>query len=86
MNNSVQITMDDLPDELRDIAEIIGLDDVVTLMEARGGEAVYFQKLETVTKKIRNREIRRSFNGMNHRELARRYGLSVRMIRRIVDH
>lgn len=33
----------------------------------------------------RDEQIRLEFNGRNHRELARRWGLTVRQVRRIVD-
>ena len=40
--------------------------------------------LEALERPARNAEIRAAFRGDNHRELARRYSLSVRQIRRIV--
>ena len=41
--------------------------------------------LAALERPARNAEIRAAFRGDNHRELARRYGLSSRHIRRIVD-
>ena len=41
--------------------------------------------LAALERPARNAEIRAAFRGDNHGELARRYGLSVRHIRRIVD-
>ena len=84
MQNDYDITMEDLPEELRDIAESIGIDDVIRLLKVRGGESVYMHKFETIIRNARNRKIRSAFKGRNYRELARRYNLTVRQIRQIV--
>lgn len=79
------IRIDDLPEELREMADIIGFDDVLALVRNYGGGAVYIHEWETVIRGARDRKIRKDFNGANYRELAREHDLSVSMIRQIVD-
>lgn len=76
--------MDDLPDECRQIAEEIGLDNMLALIRRFAGERVYFPTMERVAIHARNRQIRAEFNGRNYRDLAHRYGLTVTWIREIV--
>lgn len=85
MIGNLDIQLSDLPPDFREIAETIGLDPALELVQARGGEAVYIPKVEKVCRAARDRAIRAEFNGKNHRELARRYGLTVVWIRAIVD-
>jgi Mor family transcriptional regulator len=66
------------------LAETIGLGPALQLVQARGGEGVYVPKAENVCRAARDRAIRAEFNGANHRELARKYGLTVVWIRAIV--
>ena len=78
------ITLDDLPDEARQIAEAIGIEALLALSAKLGGERVYIPLPERLAVAARNREIRAAFTGRNYRELAVKYGLTVRWIRAIV--
>ena len=51
------------------------------IREQFSGQQIYIRKADTTD---RNREIRASFNGRNHAELAKLYGLSERSIYDIV--
>ncbi|MFH1984139.1 MAG: Mor transcription activator family protein [Pseudomonadota bacterium] len=84
MVDSDDIRIEDLPPDFREVAEAIGLDPALRLVEARGGEALYVPKLDKVARLARNRAIRDEFSGANHRELARKYNLTVVMIRQSV--
>ena len=83
IENDIQI--EDLPPELRDMADIIGFDNVLAMSRNYGGNAVYIHEWETVIMGARDRKIKRDFNGNNYRELAKEYGLTVSRIRQIVD-
>ena len=85
MDERLDIRMTDLPEEFRAVAEVVGLDAALKLVEAYGGESLYIVKKETAAREARNRAIRGEFNGLNYRELARSYGLTVTMVRRIVE-
>lgn len=49
-----------------------------------GGETLYVGKLGTRERALRNERIRREFDGRNHRELSRRFGLTRRMVYNIL--
>jgi len=78
------IKLEDLPEEFRGIVEIIGIDVAMRLVALRGGETIYIPKPERLAAASRNRTIRSEFDGRNHRELARKYGLSLTWIREIL--
>ena len=80
-----RILMEDLPPDFQDLAEAIGFEATIKLIESRGGEGLYIPKPEKVLRAARDRAIRREFDGTNHRELARKYGLTVTWIRTIVN-
>ena len=80
-----EIRMEDLSPELQDVAETIGFEATLKLIESRGGEGLYIPKAEKVMRAARDRAIRKAFDGTNHRELARKFGLTVVWIRAIVN-
>ena len=79
------ITFNDLDSEQRALAECIGIDAYRNLLKNYAGSCVYVRKPNTVTNSIRNADIRREFDGGNYNELAKKFGLSVVSIRRIVS-
>jgi len=85
MDERLDIYMTDLPDEFRAVAEVIGLEAALKLVSAYGGESLYIVKPETAAREARNRAIREAFDGANYREIARCHGLTVTMVRRIVE-
>lgn len=80
------VTVEELPENLKEISDVIGLEAVLKLVNNYGGESIYINKKETVDRWLRNRRIRRDFTGSNYRELARLHSLTVAMIRNIVDN
>ena len=79
-----RLKLDDLSGEQRELAETIGLEAYIKLVDAYGGSNIYIQKPDTVTRDARNNEIRENFNGYNYRQLARRYDVTEKTIREIV--
>ncbi len=75
----------DLSEEQKGILELVGIEVYKRLVEYFGGQSIYIAKLDTITRSLRDRKILEEFNGSNYAELARRYGLSVRAIRNVVD-
>lgn len=55
------------------------------MIEHFGGEQIYLPKEKGAFIRGRNEEIIAAFNGVNYRELARRFGLTERSIRKIVN-
>lgn len=85
MHANQKIQFEDLPPDFQDLAAEICFEATVKLIESRGGEGLYIPKPEKVLRAARDRAIRREFDGTNHRELARKYGLTVTWIRAIVN-
>ena len=80
----MDIRLDDLTGNQREIAELIGLDNYIKLSKCYGGDSsLYIQKYSEIVKNARNREIRKKYNGYNIRQLARMYNLSEQHIRQI---
>lgn len=75
----------DLPEVYREMAEVIGVESTINLARIYAGTSVYFPKLERALLTLRNQVIRREFDGANIRGLARRWGLSARHVRHIVN-
>jgi Mor family transcriptional regulator len=82
--DQLNIQPDDLPPELQEVADLIGFDNVLALVHARGGESLYIPKPERIAAAARNRAIRAQFNGRNYRELAARHNLTVTWVREIL--
>ncbi len=80
-----EITIEDLPESYREVALAIGVENAVKLSSVVGGLGYYFPQLEGILRKKRDECIRREFNGTNHRELAKRYNLTERWVREIVE-
>lgn len=83
--NLPKIPLSDVPEEYRDIAELLGMEAFSRLTYLCGGQCLYIPKRESLERGARDREIRSRFNGGNHRSLALQYRLSVRQIRKIVN-
>ncbi len=81
-----ELRIEDLNAEQRELADTLGgLDIYINFIRKFGGSNVYVVLPETLTTEIRNKHIRREFNGCNYKELARKYSISEITVRRIVN-
>lgn len=80
-----EITLDDLDPEQRELAECIGLEPYKKLLKNYAGSPIVIRMPQRVTMPLRNKAIRKKFNGYNYRELAKEYDLSEASIRKIVS-
>lgn len=78
-----ELTLEDIPKTHKDIAEYIGIDAFKKLVELLGGSSLYIPKEASLTRPIRNRVIRETFNG-DYRVLARKYDISEAQVRNIL--
>ncbi len=79
------LTLSDLKEEQRQIAEIIGVDAYLKLTRVFGGTTIYIAKAEEIVHRAeRDRKIREEFDGSNYAQLAVKYGLTEVWIRNIV--
>lgn len=78
------IRLTDLPDDMRDLAELIGLDAFVRLVSRFGGCQIYIPKLDSVRRRARDREIYASRMKKTYTEMAREYNLTETAVRDII--
>lgn len=77
-------SVDQLRDDQKELAEIIGLDAYKKLVVNYAGSFLYIQKIDSVLKDLRDNEIREKFDGGNYGRLAREYNLAEATVRDIV--
>lgn len=81
-----EITMEDLPERSRDIAEIIGIESYARLSDYAKGDKIYFPKVEAIVMPARNRRIQKEYNGYNQKELAERYDITIQQVNNILKN
>lgn len=77
-------SIEQLRNDQRELAEIIGLEAYKKLVLNYAGSFVYIQKIDSVLKDLRDNEIREKFDGGNCLKLAIEYNLAVATVRDIV--
>lgn len=75
---------EDLPEPLATIAEVVGVEKAIVLVDKFGGERIYIPCLSTLRRQVRDRKIKKEFNGYNLRTLARKHRLSTQRVKQIV--
>ena len=80
----VVVRISDLPDSVKGIAEVMGLNVVLKMSQEFGGDAIYFPKYQTLMRGVRNRMVRAEFDGSNHKELAKKFNLTPAFVRMIL--
>lgn len=83
---ATELTMDDIPDNHRPLAELIGLDKFILLCDYAMGDELYLPRVDKVLIPVRNRNIRADCNGYNKRELAQKYNLTIQQINNIMKN
>lgn len=79
-----QLLLDDLKEPHRTIVELIGLDDLLKLVDFYGGSSIYIpQKRDFLKIKI-YKTVYREFDGNNIKRLAKKYDLSESTIYNII--
>ncbi len=80
----MEIKMEDIPDNMISMVEIIGMDNFVEITRVYGGDILYIPSYKSLKKQVRNRKIKTEYDGRNSKELSKNYDLSVSQINRIV--
>ncbi len=80
----MEIKMEDIPDNMIAMVDIIGMEDFIEVTKLYGGDIVYIPSYKSLKKQSRNREINMAYDGFNARELSQIYELSVSQIYRII--
>ena len=83
--NIYELTLDDLQDQHREYAEVIGVDNLLRLSDKFGGTIINIpQRREQETNRI-YRRIYQEFDGSNLQELTQKYGVSKSTVYKIVS-
>lgn len=78
------LELEDLTDDQRQLADVIGIEKYRRLVQMYGGSYLYVAKCDAAVKARRNERITDEFNGYNYSELSKRYRLTEIQIRTIV--
>ena len=79
------LTSKQVPEDLYWLYELVGLERFLKIIDTAGGEFLYFPKRATLERDLRRQAILGEFDGTNLRQLARKYGLSERHVRSILQ-
>lgn len=78
------LTESDVPDSVKDVVEVIGMDAFKDLVKLAGGSNLYIPNESNLVKPIRNRKIRDEFKG-SYRDISMKYGISEVQVRNIIN-
>ena len=78
------LTESDVPDSVKDVVDVIGIDAFKDLVKLAGGSLLYIPNESNLVKPIRNRMIRDEFKG-SYREISMKYGISEVQVRNIIN-
>ena len=78
------LSINDIPDSIKDVVEVIGIDAFKGLVKFAGGSNLYIPNESNLVKPIRNRRIKEEFNG-SYRDIYIKYGISEVQARNIVN-
>lgn len=80
------LSKEDLPEFLQGLVNIMGIEAFITLIKEYGGSSIYIPNENSILKPIRNRLIKKHFNGNNYKELAKEFKISEMQVRNIVHN
>ena len=78
------LTYSDIPDSIKDIVDVIGMDAFKDLVKLAGGSNLYIPNESNLVKPIRNRMIRDEFKG-SYKDISVKYGISEVQVRNIIN-
>lgn len=83
--NTQELTLDDLQEQHREYAEVIGIDNLLKLSDTFGGTSIYIPQRKELEKNKVYARIYKEFDGGNLQELTQKYGVSKSTIYKIVS-
>lgn len=78
------VIVDDIPSQYQYIAEVIGIKNFIRLTELLGGATWYIPQKNSILTEIRNKQLKKEYNGYNIKQLVSKYKISERQIYTIV--
>ncbi len=83
----MEININDIPLQHRDIAEFLGVEIYINFCEVFGGDNVYIPTKKTLVNSIRNKEINELHSkGYSIKDLSKKYNLTNSSIRHILKN
>lgn len=79
-----ELTIEDLQEQHRDFAEVLGMENLIRLSEHFGGTSIYVPQRRELVKLRVYGMIRREYDGSNIKELASRYDVSESTVYNVV--
>lgn len=83
--NIYELTLDDLQEQHKEYAEVIGVDNLLRLSDNFGGTSIYIPQRRELEKNRIYHRIYQEFNGSNLQELTQKYGVSKSTVYKIVS-
>lgn len=80
-----ELTLDDLQQQHREYAEVIGIDNLLKLSDNFGGTSIYIPQRRELMKNKIYAAIYKEFDGSNLPELTQKYGVSKSTVYKIVQ-
>lgn len=77
------LTENDIPDSVKDVVDVIGIDAFKGLVKLAGGSLLYIPNESNLVKPIRNRRIKEEFKG-SYKDISRKFGISEVQVRNII--
>ena len=85
-NWAQDMRMEDIKNStVAELAEIVGIEAAMKIVEVYSGSVIYLPKMESVLASVRDRHIREEFDGTNGHKLAIRYNVSDSWVLRVVN-
>ena len=78
------LTENDVPDSIKDVVDVIGIDAFKDLVKLAGGSLLYIPNESNLVKPIRNRMIKEEFNG-SYKDISAKFGISEVQVRNIIN-
>ena len=81
----MSIELDDVPFDLREKIELIGMQNFIKVCRFYGGRSVYVSLYKNLLIKDRNRKIVAEYNGKNLDQLRLKYSMSNSQLKRVLN-
>ena len=78
------LTESDVPDSIKDVVDVIGIDSFKDLVKLAGGSLLYIPNESNLVKPIRNRMIKEEFKG-SYKDISAKFGISEVQVRNIIN-
>lgn len=75
----------DIPETYQPVVSLIGLDNFLKLCQYAMGDELYFPMQKSILSGTRNRLILQEYNGYNLMELSKKYNLTTKQIKNIIN-